>query len=190
MTQHYTPDGPLLTSTSEEWFTPKVVIDALQDFCGLSGDPDFDPCGHPSNLIATCTVLQDKFQSDPASVPHQPRSVIFGDGLTLDWSGRGLTFCNPPYGRDIGQWLAKLATADEAIALVPARTDTRWFHAHAWTADAIVFVERRLHFSGATTPAPFPSAIYYLARRDRDINPDLDLFAKCFRHLGKVLIQP
>lgn len=45
-------------------------------------------------------------------------------------------------------------------------------------------------FSGAATPAPFPSAICYLARRDRDINSDIDLFNKCFRHLGKLLIQP
>lgn len=190
MADNYKPDGALLTSASEEWFTPEAVLAPLREFSGLVAEPAFDPCGHPSNLVATCTVLQEKFRDDPRAVPEWPRSAIFGDGLALDWSGRGLTFCNPPYGRDINRWLAKLTTADEAIALVPARTDTRWFHAHAWTADAIVFVERRLHFSGASTPAPFPSAIYYLARRDRDINPDLDLFTKCFGHLGKVLIQP
>ena len=104
---NYRPDGALLTSANEEWFTPQVVIDGLREFSGLAAEPAFDPCGHPSHLFATCTVLQEKFRDDPRSVPEWPRSVIFGDGLALDWSGRGLTFCNPPYGRDINRWLAR-----------------------------------------------------------------------------------
>jgi hypothetical protein len=190
MADNYRPDGALLTSTSEEWFTPEQILAPMRVFAGLAAEPAFDPCGHPTNLVATTTVLQSKFENDPNATPAYPRTVIFGDGLALDWSGRGLVFCNPPYGRGIDRWLAKLATADEALALVPARTDTRWFHAHAWTADAILFVERRLHFSGADTPAPFPSALYYLAPKGKDITSDLDSFRACFGHLGKVLVQP
>jgi site-specific DNA-methyltransferase (adenine-specific) len=68
-------------------------------------------------------------------------------------------FCNPPYGRGIGDWLAKAREADVAVYLLPSRTDTQWWHEHAMKADEIRFIRGRLKFGDATNSAPFPSAI-------------------------------
>lgn len=80
------------------------------------------------------------------------------DGLTLDWSGHRV-YCNPPYGRGIGEWLAKARTADISVFLLPARTDTRWWHTFAIDANEIRFVKGRLRFGDAKANAPFPSVI-------------------------------
>jgi hypothetical protein len=84
------------------------------------------------------------------------------DGLALPW--RGKVFMNPPYGRTLRQWVSKAqaeVTARRAalvVALVPARTETLWWHHHiAGAADAFM-LRGRLSF-GNDTPAPFPSAL-------------------------------
>jgi site-specific DNA-methyltransferase (adenine-specific) len=73
---------------------------------------------------------------------------------------------NPPYGREIGKWMAKAhEEADRGatvVCLVPARTDTAWWHDHAAKADEIRFVRGRLKFirdDGRNDSAPFPSAV-------------------------------
>jgi len=55
-------------------------------------------------------------------------------------------WCNPPYGKDTGLWLEKLIQHGNGIALVFARTDTRWFHDYATKADILCFVKGRLAF--------------------------------------------
>jgi hypothetical protein len=70
---------------------------------------------------------------------------------------------NPPYGRGIGAWMRKAweaaqTTAELVCCLVPARTDTRWWHTYC-TRGEIEFLEGRLHFGGAANGAPFPSAV-------------------------------
>jgi hypothetical protein len=56
-------------------------------------------------------------------------------------------WCNPPFGPEAGRWLARLADHGHGIALVPARTETRWFVAYVWgRADAVVFLHGRPHF--------------------------------------------
>ena len=84
------------------------------------------------------------------------------DGLAQPWSGR--CWMNPPYGREIGKWVNKafvstaMHEADVVVCLLPARTDTQWFH--QWCKQAQVeFLEGRIQFDGATGPAPFPSMI-------------------------------
>ncbi len=80
------------------------------------------------------------------------------EGLTLPWGGNRV-FCNPPYGRGIGDWLRKAREADVAVYLLPARTDTKWWHEYAMQADEIRFLRGRLRFPPATNSAPFPSVI-------------------------------
>ena len=94
------------------------------------------------------------------------------DGLSLPW--RGKVFVNPPYGRTLRQWIAKAQTevterrAALVVALVPARTETLWWHHHiAGAADA--FMLRGDCHSGRHTPAPFPSALFYGARRSSSV---------------------
>lgn len=84
------------------------------------------------------------------------------DGLRQDWTGT--VWCNPPYGRTIGRWLAKgrrsaeSGSADVVVMLVPARTDTAYWHEHVMRADEVRLVAGRLRFSGADQ-APFPCAV-------------------------------
>ena len=67
------------------------------------------------------------------------------DGLKRSW--RGLVWLNPPYGPETGAWLAKLADHGEGIALVFARTDTKWFWETVWgRASALLFLRGRPHF--------------------------------------------
>jgi site-specific DNA-methyltransferase (adenine-specific) len=87
------------------------------------------------------------------------------DGLALSWKGHRV-FCNPPYGRGVGQWLAKSREPDVAVYLLPARTDTRWWHDYAMRADEIRFLRGRLRFGGHKGNAPFPSVVLVYSRPD------------------------
>lgn len=82
------------------------------------------------------------------------------DGLKQEW--KGVCWMNPPYGREIGAWMRK---ANESamggavvVCLVPARTDTRWWHEYAINHE-IRFIRGRLKFGNAKNSAPFPSAV-------------------------------
>ena len=84
------------------------------------------------------------------------------DGLQRRWRGR--CWMNPPYGRNLGLWIRKAweSSVDGAtvICLLPARTDTRWWHEYVGRyAAAIDFVRGRLRFGDAKNSAPFPSAV-------------------------------
>lgn len=73
-------------------------------------------------------------------------------------------FCNPPYGRTIGEWVRKASEESKkpgtiVVMLLPARTDTRWFHDYIYHQADIDFLKGRLKFGGAKTSAPFPSMV-------------------------------
>jgi hypothetical protein len=66
---------------------------------------------------------------------------------------------NPPYGRDIGKWMKKAyESGATVVCLVPARTDTKWWHDYAMKGK-ITFIKGRLKFGSALNSAPFPSAV-------------------------------
>jgi len=92
------------------------------------------------------------------------------DGLATlfsQWSGKRV-FCNPPYG-DIWKWLQRAREAELAVFLIPARTDTRWFHDLILPfASEIRFIRGRLKFGGATSDAPFPSMIIVFRAHSSD----------------------
>ena len=90
------------------------------------------------------------------------------DGVKKPWRrGGGSVFCNPPYGREIGKWVRK--AYEEAqygttiVLLIPARTDTAYFHDYIYGKAEIRFIRRRLHFTdedgNAYGAAPFPSMV-------------------------------
>jgi len=102
-----------------------------------------------------------RFTLDPCPIMAHERAglSLFGTcGLAKPWTGERV-FCNPPYGRGIGDWLAKAREAYLAVYLLPARTDTAWWHDHAMQADEIRFVRGRLRFGDGKYPAPFPSVV-------------------------------
>ena len=82
------------------------------------------------------------------------------DGLLQDW--QGVCWMNPPYGRTIGKWMKKAyessLSGSTVVCLVPARTDTNWWHDYAMKGD-IEFIKGRLKFGGSKNSAPFPSAV-------------------------------
>ena len=98
------------------------------------------------------------FNFDPCPLDPNGGLPLFGpDGLEASWSGRRV-FCNPPYS-NIGVWLRKAREAEIAVFLLPARTDTSWWHDYALSADEIRFIRGRLRFGEAKSGAPFPSVV-------------------------------
>ena len=85
------------------------------------------------------------------------------DGLVANWWSFESVFCNPPYGTQIGRWVEKgynEARKDcMVVMLIPARTETRYWHDYVMRAAEIRFIRGRLRFSGASVNAPFPSAV-------------------------------
>jgi hypothetical protein len=108
--------------TTDDWITPKWLIDRLGPF-------DLDPCA-----------------CKPQPWPCAARQYTFLDnGLTKPWDG--LVWCNPPYGRSASTWLEKLAAHGNGIALIFARTDTKAFFRHVWDkAQLLLFICGRLTF--------------------------------------------
>lgn len=105
------------------------------------------------------------FQTDVCALAANAKCARFFtpevDGLKQDWLD--VCWMNPPYGRVIAAWMRKAfesaAKGATVVALVPARTDTRWWHDYVQRAHEIRFVKGRLRFGAATASAPFPSAI-------------------------------
>ena len=89
------------------------------------------------------------------------------DGLKQSWNCGGAVFCNPPYGREIGKWGKKAYEESQSgttiILLIPARTDTAYFHDYIYGKAEIRFVRGRLKFTdengAAGQSAPFPSML-------------------------------
>lgn len=86
----------------------------------------------------------------------------------MAWAGR--CWCNPPYGRQIGKWVEKAVKEVKrgvplVVMLLPARTDTKWFHDYCLPYGKIEFLRGRLKFGGCENPAPFPSMIVVFEKR-------------------------
>jgi len=121
----------LFSSQSVHWATPENIYRELDSEFHF----DFDPCPLGES------------ESD-GSAP-----------LFTEWEGKRV-FCNPPYNQGIGRFLERAKEADVAVFLLPARTDTKWFH-NIVLPDAfeIRFIRGRLKFGGALNSAPFPSML-------------------------------
>jgi hypothetical protein len=120
----------LFSSESVEWPTPQDLYRKLNEEFRF----DFDPC--------------------PVDAKESGLHPLF-----TSWANKRV-FCNPPYGPRIPEWLERSKEAAVAVYLLPARTDTRWFHEHCLPrASEIRFIKGRLKFGDATAGAPFPSML-------------------------------
>ena len=105
-----------------------------------------------------------KFQIDVCANEENAKCERFFtqemDGLKQEWTG--VCWMNPPYGRAIKSWMKKAYESSQngakVVCLVPARTDTAWWHDYAMKGE-IEFIRGRLKFGDAKNSAPFPSAI-------------------------------
>ncbi len=136
----------MMTSKTDLWETPQDFFDKLDSEFSF----DLDACALPEN--AKCAAYFD---------PEQ-------DGLSQPW--RGTVWCNPPYGRQIGKWVKKAAESAMAgatvVMLLPARTDTKWFHQYIYGKSEIRFIPGRLKFLGAKYNAPFPNMVVIFRRKE------------------------
>lgn len=126
------------SAESQVWRTPMHVFAPLHAAYGFT----VDVCALPENAMLTRYFTPET------------------DGLAQPWHGERV-WCNPPYGRGMERWIAKLASgaAELAVGFIPARTDTRWFHDHVLGKAQITFLKGRVKFEGAPYNAPFPSMI-------------------------------
>lgn len=126
------------SSSTDLWETPKAFFDKYNALYGFT----LDVCATAQN--AKCT----KFFTEA------------DNGLRQPWSGT--CWMNPPYGRTIGFWMRKaydsFREGATVVCLVPARTDTNWWHDYAMRG-RIEFIKGRLKFGGHRNSAPFPSAV-------------------------------
>jgi len=135
------------SSKTHEWETPGDLFDKLNKKFNFT----LDPC---------CTLKNKKCEK---------YYTVEDDGLSCDWSGERV-FMNPPYGREIGKWVEKAYMSNAlVIALLPARTDTKWFHDYIYYGKSTIkFLKGRLKFGNCKNSAPFPSMIVGFWRLDID----------------------
>ena len=125
----------MFTSRTDEWETPQDLFDKLNEQYHFTLDAAASDENHKCERYYT--------KAD--------------DGLSKKWGG--CVWCNPPYGRQIGKWVQKAYESEcTVVMLLPARTDTRWFHDYC-TKGKIEFIRGRLRFGNSKASAPFPSMI-------------------------------
>jgi hypothetical protein len=146
LTSHQRP----YRGATDVWLTPPEIIAAVGPF-------DLDPCaslGRPWDTARRHFTVDD-------------------DGLAQEW--QGLVWCNPPFGPEAARWLERCADHGDAVALVPARTETRWFVSQVWhRATGVLFLHGRPHFhhpdgrrSAANCGAPICLVAYGRRASDR-----------------------
>lgn len=147
-------NAALVSSVKMDYCTPQEVFDQL--------DAEFH-----FTLDAAATDKSAKCQNY-----YTPET----DGLKSPWNlaGGGAVFCNPPYGRQIGKWVQKAYEESKSgttiVLLIPARTDTTYFHDYIYGRAEVRFIRGRIVFvdeagepckdvKGRAMPAPFPSMV-------------------------------
>ena len=139
----------MFSSKTDQWSTPQYFYDKLNEEFGFTLDPCADENNHK------CEKYFTKEQN----------------GLLQEWGGETV-FCNPPYGREINKWVEKSFMESKkedtiVVMLIPARTDTKYFHEYIYNKSEIRFIKGRLKFGNSKNSAPFPSMIVIFKRKDR-----------------------
>lgn len=131
----------MFSSKTDQWATPQAFYDELNKEFNFTLNPCADETNHKCNKYFTKEV----------------------DGLAQDWANNTV-FCNPPYGRAIKDWVKKcyeesLKPHTKVVMLIPARTDTAYFHNYIYGKAEIRFIRGRLKFGDSKNSAPFPSMV-------------------------------
>lgn len=126
------------SSKTDQWSTPQDFFNELNREFKFT----LDPCADKDNT--KCRKFYTKED----------------DGLSQSWDDE-IVFCNPPYGREISKWVKKASEAKGGVVvmLIPARTDTKYFHEYIYHKAEIRFIKGRLKFGQSTNSAPFPSML-------------------------------
>lgn len=154
----------LFSSARADWETPQALFDVL--------DAEFR-----FTVDAAATAANTKVRRECMSMyahRHGCPPMCKGyftpedDALTQPWWGT--VFCNPPYGRAVADFIRHgaceaAACRSTVVFLVPARTDTAWWHEYVMHATEVRLLPGRLRFGGAAHGAPFPSAVVVFDER-------------------------
>lgn len=130
----------MFSSNSDEWSTPEDFYKKLNKEFNFT----LDPCATDENHKTTKYFTKEQ------------------DGLSQNWQGN-IIFCNTPYS-NIAEWVKKcycesLKENTTVVLLIPARTDTKYFHNYILNRSEIRFVKGRLKFGNCKNAAPFPSMV-------------------------------
>lgn len=132
----------MFSSATDNWSTPQDFFDNLNDEFHFTLDVCADENNHKCEHYYTKEI----------------------DGLSRPLVGT--VWCNPPYGRKISEWVRRAYISSHigsatVVMLLPARTDTRWFHEYIYNKPntEIRFLKGRLKFGGCKNSAPFPSMV-------------------------------
>lgn len=130
----------MFSSKSDEWSTPQDIYEQLDNEFHFN----LDPCATIENHKCETFFTQND------------------DGLSKNWGGYR-AFVNPPYSQ-IKQWVKKCweeSTKPNTIIvmLIPARTDTKYFHEYINHRSEVRFIKGRLKFGNSSNSAPFPSMV-------------------------------
>jgi phage N-6-adenine-methyltransferase len=154
MTQGF--NSGMRSSLDDTWTTPKDFFDKL--------NAEFD-FGLDAAALQNSTLVPDNWYG-----PDHPDPAA-RDALRIDWNhnSRGKPiWLNPPYGRVIKDWVRKASEVASGggtvVCLVPARTDTAWWHDYCINAYEIRYIRGRLKFGGQKNSAPFPSAVVVMRK--------------------------
>lgn len=151
----------MYSSKGQEWYTPLDLYRKLNDEFHFTTDP----CAEPTNRLE-CKVFYTKLD----------------DGLSKEEWPAGNVFVNPPYGKKGKgpEWVKRCVNhaaqgLGTVVMLIPARTDTRWFHDFIWQKPnvEIRFIRGRLKFDNPDhklNTAPFPSMIVVFRPWDNNNN--------------------
>lgn len=130
----------MFSSATDQWATPQAFFDEWHAMFNFT----LDVCADAEN--AKCPRFFDRLTN----------------GLSQSWSS-DVCWMNPPYGREIGRWVQKAHVESvkgaTVVCLLPARTDTAWWHDYVIPHAKVTFIRGRLKFGNATNSAPFPSAV-------------------------------
>lgn len=137
------------SSRSSDWATPQYLFDEFNERFKF----EIDVCATADN--AKCA----NFFS-----PEQ-------NGLEQNWAPF-TCWCNPPYGRQIRYWVEKAQQSAQdgalVVCLIPARTDTSYWHDFIFPFAKVEFLRGRVKFGNAKHGAPFPSAVVVFQPTDLD----------------------
>lgn len=135
----------LFSSEKQDWCTPRQFFDEL--------DAEF-------HFVLDAAATHQNSKCKRYFTPKE-------NGLIQSWDVGGAVYCNPPYGKEIGLWVKKAYEESQKgitiVMLIPARTDTKYFHEYIYHKADIRFIKGRLKFtdeSGISKgTAPFPSMV-------------------------------
>lgn len=158
-------DNVHYSSDRYDWETPQALFDTL--------DAEF-LFGLDAAATADNTKVRDNYYTpeDDALIQNWR-----ADARDAELDIEQAVWCNPPYGRAIGAFVRKGWEESQkgatVVMLLPARTDTRWWHGYVMMADEVRLIRGRLRFVGAPTCAPFPSCVVVFRPDDERTAPEL-----------------